>query len=370
MRKILKNISALIVGVVLSMLLLEGFLKIYNPLQTRIKDNKIILPANKVYKFDIGSPKKLDKELFHTRNSIGLRGPEKPENFGNFLSIITIGGSTTECFYLSDNKTWSHILGQKLKLNFDNVWLNNAGLGGHSTFGHLIMFQDHIIKLKPKIVLFYIGLNDVGREDLEQDAKKSLNDDIGSFREFLFKKSEIANLCINLVRTLNARKRNLIPGLNLETDFTKFDILDLADEYIEKVKFTHRKYLDSYKERVLKLVELSKTNGIIPILITQAVFWGKGVDPLTNINLETIKLGENNNSRLQWELLELYNDVTREVGKITNTLVIDVANKLPKSSLYFYDYCHNTNQGAEKVAEIINDELTNYLKTKYTKNYF
>lgn len=56
----------------------------------------------------------------------------------SYLTIISVGGSTTECFYISDDKTWTHILGMKLKSVFTRVWINNAGLDGHSTFGHII----------------------------------------------------------------------------------------------------------------------------------------------------------------------------------------------------------------------------------------
>ena len=33
-----------------------------------------------------------------------------------YMTIISVGGSTTECFYISDDKTRTHILGMKLIL--------------------------------------------------------------------------------------------------------------------------------------------------------------------------------------------------------------------------------------------------------------
>ena len=50
------------------------------------------------------------------------------------------------------------------------IWLNNAGLDGHSTFGHIILFKDYIVKLKPKIILFLVGANDVGRNEYSDNA--------------------------------------------------------------------------------------------------------------------------------------------------------------------------------------------------------
>jgi hypothetical protein len=63
--------------------------------------------------------------------------------------------------------------------------------------------------------------------------------------------------------------------------------------------------------------------------------------------------------------MELYNDVTRQVGKDQGVLVIDLARKLPKSSLYYYDFEHYSNEGAERAAEIIGSHLSPYWAQKY-----
>jgi hypothetical protein len=45
------------------------------------------------------------------------------------------------------------------------------------------------------------------------------------------------------------------------------------------------------------------------------------------------------------------------VGKENGLLVIDLAQKMPHNSLYYYDFMHYTNEGAQKVAEIIYEDL-------------
>ena len=60
-------------------------------------------------------------------------------------------------------------------------------------------------------------------------------------------------------------------------------------------------------------------------------------------------------------MLEIYNDVTRAVGREQRALVIDLARALPKDSAYFYDWTHFTNEGAERVAEILNQALVPWL---------
>ena len=61
------------------------------------------------------------------------------------------------------------------------------------------------------------------------------------------------------------------------------------------------------------------------------------------------------NCLLQEKVLELYNDVLRSDS--SRIIVIDLARKMPKDSRYYYDFIHFTNEGAEKVAEILAGEL-------------
>ena len=74
-------------------------------------------------------------------------------------------------------------------------------------------------------------------------------------------------------------------------------------------------------------------------------------------------------SVLEWQVLELYNDVLRKISGKNKVLVIDLARELPKDTLYIYDRCHYTNLGAEKVAALIEKHLTPYLAKKY-RAYF
>src|SRR4051812_45338107 len=143
--------------VVLVPLLLELALRIYNPFNFRIKGDKILLQANKEFIIHNNTIPVIDSSIVHRKNNLGMRGPDKPDSFQKYLSIITVGGSTTECGYITEGKTWSDLLAKKLMKNYSLLWLNNAGLAGHSTFGHSILVHDYLIKLKPKVILFLVG---------------------------------------------------------------------------------------------------------------------------------------------------------------------------------------------------------------------
>jgi lysophospholipase L1-like esterase len=158
-----KNFLVLLISLVLVLGLCELILRVYNPLGFRIKGDKIILPINKKeiihHEHGLG---KLDKVVVQQRNSLGFRGPEPPADFARDLTIVTVGGSTTECFDLAEDKTWPHMMGVNLQRDLKPLWLNNAGLSGNSTFGHYILMQDYLVKLKPKVVIFLVGINDLG----------------------------------------------------------------------------------------------------------------------------------------------------------------------------------------------------------------
>src|SRR5689334_23246742 len=127
--------------------LLEICLRIYNPLPFRVRGDRIILPYRQSYTFHTTGTTKLDPVIHHTKNSLGFRGPEPPRDRKTRLTVLTIGGSTTECLFLSDGKTWTDQFARRLAALRSDSWVNNAGLDGQSTFGHLILVRDVVSTL-------------------------------------------------------------------------------------------------------------------------------------------------------------------------------------------------------------------------------
>ncbi|MEJ2672052.1 MAG: hypothetical protein P8168_07605, partial [Deltaproteobacteria bacterium] len=108
---------------------------------------------------------------------------------------------------------------------------------------------------------------------------------------------------------------------------------------------------------------------ITPVLVTQPVLYGNKVDPATGVDLAHKFVAKDMNGATAWEVLELYNDVTRRVGRAHGVLVIDLARRMPKDSRYYYDLMHYTNSGAQEVADIIAARLTPYLAQKFPQYY-
>jgi lysophospholipase L1-like esterase len=364
-KSLLKNLVALFIGSIGALLLLEMFLRFYNPLQSTVKGQRIVLLANQRYVIENHTIRKLDRTIVHTKNSLGFRGNEPPQEFGKYLTLVTIGGSTTECKYLSDGQTWTDILGQQLAKDFDRVWINNAGLDGHSSFGHTVLMTDHISKLKPKLALFLVGINDVGRDDLKHSELQHIRGriDAHSIRGFIKSVSSYSETFALLLNTYR-HYRAVTTGLShREVDLTKVEIAP-ATAANGRARGATDKNLKSYETRLLRLINLTRESNIEPVLITQPALHGDGIDDATGIDLGRIQK-DGTDAKRSWDNLEMYNEITRRVGKRENVLVIDLARELPKSSRYFYDYFHYTNEGANKVGDIVHRRLSPYLKTKF-----
>lgn len=354
LKKLYKNLLAIIIGCVVAFVLVEVILRIFQPFDFRVKGSEIVLAANQEFVMGNDFIPKLDDTIFHSKNSLGFRGEEPPKDWENATTIITIGGSTTECYYLSDDKTWQAEMNRQLSESYPNFWINNAGLDGHSTFGHEVLLRDYIVKLKPDYALFLVGINDVATADFETfdrlAMKKIDTKSVGGFVKSLANYSETIGLAFNFYRYYVAYKQGL---LHSNTEFEKLKRVEVAPEKRQEILEKHKsEFLTNYQKRVENLVKTCKENQIEPILMTQPQIIGDTIDIITNTDLATIEYQDINGST-GWAIIELYNDVTRQVAKSKNIQLIDLAREIPKDSRYYYDYTHYTNEGAAKVGQII-----------------
>jgi len=348
---------------VLVFLLLEIGLRIYNPFHFRLKGDKILLPVSQREIITNTINPKLDSLIVNTRNSLGFRGPEPPGDWDRRLTIIAIGGSTTECHFLNDDRTWPFLLGRDLADSLGDCWVNNAGLDGHSTYGHTILLNDYVKKLRPSVLLFLTGINDVETGGALFHDKLSTQNAYSDFRHFIFTNSEVLNLALNMARGWRAQRFNNTTNSMLVLDGNRR--LVLPDTVMQKRLDRQAPYLAGYRERLTGLADTCLAWHILPVFITQPNLFGVGRDPVTGVDLEAYPTDPRDtaiNGRLIWEMLEEYNDVVRSIGLEKKVPVIDLARLMPKNSLYFYDMSHFTNAGAEEVAALLARELSPVLR--------
>lgn len=350
------NALALGVGLVLCVAMTEIVLRVHNPIPLPVRGKRIMLaPNTSVEELSPvpGSPK-LEPRVDLRTNAIGLRGEDPPPAGSPRTRVITIGGSTTLNRFASHEKSWPGQLAEKLKVDVPDVWLNNAGLDGNTTYGHRMLLEQYIFELKPDYVLFLIGVNDVGR------AAENHYDGFteSALRDMVIEKSELLSTLQVIWRATRAKRRGLS---NTPLDFTQLPRKEYPAEYVAKLHKDLDPLLPGYEARVRALLAGCRERGIEPVLITQPALWGDLVDPTLGIPLGDIdsEAGAEvpSNARMRWAGLERYNDVTRRVGQELGVLTVDLARQLPKDSALYFDWIHYSLPGNEQVATIVAQEL-------------
>jgi hypothetical protein len=179
--------------------------------------------------------------------------------------------------------------------------------------------------------------------------------------------SEVAAAALNLYRYYFPKSVMAVAARKMgEIDLKSCGQLEVAPEAGAALKREHQeKYLTPFQERVEKLIVLARESGIEPVFLTQPALYGNGVDEITGVDLRTVKVTPEMNGKVAWEVLELYNDVIRELGKQAGVLVIDLARELPQEPRYYYDLMHYTQEGSERVAAIIDTHLSPWLARKF-----
>jgi hypothetical protein len=203
-----------------------------------------------------------------------------------------------------------------------------------------------------------MGINDTETNQSvefdEMTEKKIHTGSVKSFLKSLLNYSELGRTVFSFYQVSIAYKKGLF--------HQEIDVKKLVDHPLPDAIFITRlgrqsQYLKGYKERTDSIITMCKNAGVQPIFLTQPSLFGSFTDSITGIDMTNKWMNKNDtdNSLLQEKILELYNDVLRNDS--SRIMVIDLARKMPKNSLYYYDFIHFTNEGAEKVAEILAGEL-------------
>ncbi len=179
----------------------------------------------------------------------------------------------------------------------------------------------------------------------------------------LLNRSEVYALGQNLYRYFVAQSRGLH---HTQVDLRAAGTLDQlpSGTASRMLRDYEANSLPFFAARLEKLVKVCRDHGIEPVLITQPTLYGPGVDPVTGVDLEAIKVGDKN-GRFMFQAIDLYNGVTRQVAQKNGVLLIDLARELPRDSAFYYDYLHYTEPGAAAVAGIVARDLEPFLAARY-----
>ncbi len=296
----------------------------------------------------------------HTTNKWGMRGSDPPvgRDWEEATTIVDIGGSTTQCFYLDDTRAWPYVMEQALRRNAHNVWVGNAGQDGHSTCGHLAMMDRVISAVRPDIVLFLVGINDLSlslndnwatgngyddnmtREALGPPRSPTLNRILDhsrlAHRLYLLKQVHLDGAVVRTVRYRSTIPSDPLPGPEGPLPADIYEVLTS---------------LPLFRANVLSLIRTARQLGITPVFLTQPLLFTDN-QRWRKIRARPFWIPDEPSIISGATLARLLGRFNQELSAICDqqgVACFDLAGQVPHSEEFFYDMVHFNDAGARLV---------------------
>ncbi|MBC7905878.1 MAG: SGNH/GDSL hydrolase family protein [Rhodospirillaceae bacterium] len=240
------------------------------------------------------------QDFTYRRDAWGFRGIGRDPAS---ITILTVGGGTTDQHYLPDDQTWQSVMERDFRAAGVDAVVANAGIDGEATLGHVRAFEDwfsHVPGLKPRFVLFSVGLD---------ESTNVVRDESSVVRRH--------SALLRMVERLSEPKP--VEAQPVEPSEGR----------------PNRASIAGYKERLTRLAQLAHAMGAVPVFVVQGVW----ADELTARRLAD------------------FNHATRDVCKEAGLLCLDMAREVTFEAGDFYDHLHNSPQGAEKVGRWLAGKL-------------
>src|SRR5215510_916962 len=315
---------------------------------------------------------------FHT-NSSGIRGDEF--TYQDTYRFLAIGGSTTQCSYLDQTETWTHLVQDSLNRNTQSqkIWVGNGGVSGLTTRHHLIAMQNLPLReMKINAVILLVGINDLSRRlsrDKDYNPEFLGNPEVkkellyqtftGTYHLYpedpIYKKTAIWQM---MRRTKQMMSRKHVEDEGGRVYITWREHRQCAAEIREALPDLSSA-LEEYARNINIIIGLPQEKSVRLIFMTQPTMWKTDLPQ----NLEALLwLGgigdfqkESGKSYYSVTALEkamkAYNDTLLRVCRERDQECLDLASILEKDTTVFYDDVHFNESGAQKVAEALSRRI-------------
>lgn len=291
----------------------------------------------------------------YVRNQYGLRDScESPAE----IEILTIGGSTTDQRYIPLNSTYQNIIEERMKMSSDAFGcVSNAGVDGHTTWGHLYSFENWfplVPGLNPKIILLYVGVNDA--DFLRASSPHTGFDTVRAegINAFL-KRFEIVKGLLPIYRLLSQKFDNAsasyaghAPTLYTDEDY-KINVMN------EQTELLSNQNALAFRSRMENLLSEIHSLGAAPLCVTQPHRFVKEIDGEVR-GLKSV-LGEGYSGVDYDYSIRKLNEV---IFDLCGSSTIDLYSH-EFSNSHFYDEVHTTSSGSEEIGRVLADFIiSNY----------
>ena len=345
-KEIAQSSFIILISILVAILIVEGFLQIVKERDGWELTRSINVKRNFEFDYPTVDPyNSSNGSVNYKRDEYGLRDScSSPRD----IKILTIGGSTTDQRYVSLKSTFQNVLQDRLTIKIgDFGCVSNAGVDGHSSFGHIYSFERWfplVSDLSPTYVILYVGINDA---NFERSATPNPGHD-HMYSEGLkgwLKQFEIVFRLLPIYDYLQSLQNpELVFATHKPTPYT-------ADDYTERFLSENTEQMaeinaSAFRGRYEQVLAEVKEMGATPICLTQPHIYTKVIDGK--------KLGVsnviNNYNGLDFDYsLKLINS---QIFDLCGPLTLDLYNSKFENK-HFYDGIHTTELGSMFIGDLI-----------------
>ncbi|MGB0403677.1 MAG: SGNH/GDSL hydrolase family protein [Salibacteraceae bacterium] len=272
----------------------------------------------------------IEKEYCLTTDSNGFIQPSRIHSSPE-ISIVFLGGSTTECEFVSEKVRFPYLTGRLIESKLDKKTNSyNAACSGNNIMHSIDLLLHKVIPINPDIVVLMHAVNDwnvlVGEKTYwNSHHSKSLIIDPRS--ESIFKKKN---------------------GSISESD--------TAENYnLERIVF-------EYFQAQNLFVDICERYHIQPVLMTQSSRFTNEGDEIIHKGIRKFNKERGYSYSDSKLLQDTLNSITRTTAIQRGILLIDLDKEIPKTKEFMYDIVHYHDQGSKAIAAIISDSLISRFK--------
>jgi len=376
-RENLMRLLLVVLGVFLALVACEYGLRFY--LSATGSSKYFVWPPNmlKIYRPLPGIMPGLTNAATFGTNSDGLRGDEMPT--GPQYRILAIGGSTTECLLIDQEKAWPLALQKRLNgLGRREAWVGSAGKAGLSTREHY-MHMKYLLPQFPGVdaVIILAGCNDFMRRLIEDEkydphfldhytqweprlirgafSETPYYPGKYRFRTGYYDETAIGSLYKKFLYIRSQR--------DLQQDEQGEFFVRLREKRQEALEVVERlpdltPALGEYRKNLNTLIDMAQAASVRIIFVTQPFMWKPGMTTEERKLLwmgwiESLKAGRYYSADALAEGMDRYNRVLMEVCRERGVECIDLAGRLPKDTTIFFDDVHFNENGSLRTADVI-----------------
>ncbi len=271
------------------------------------------------------------------------------------LTLVFLGGSTTEDIYDDENNRFPYRVGRLLEESTQlRVNSYNGAKSGNDSLHSLDVLLNKVLPLKPDLVVMMHNINDLSILLLEKSYWNK-----NPYRSPLIEeKPDWRTVGKNLQETFQLARDLVIPNLYA----TLHRLLHAqgqsqADEFRavrgQKIEVNQDVLVREFTFNLQTFINICRARGITPVLMTMPSRLKDDPDPLIRRLMERLEEQNGISYRDFKGAFDRFNQTIREVAGQNRVDLVDLAREIPQEKAYMSDVVHFNPAGSRLVAQKI-----------------